>query len=988
MVELSLEERANIAYDEANYAKAAELYKELADIALENGHLKAYTDNLYLCGICYCENKEYGEGLNILETVCKYYHIISGGTTREECAVLEAIIDYKKRELSLENNEVTIGILNSSLDTSRSKLLKRYDELNETSRFAELSEDINEFYREMYMLDTDTIHILTHLNESENYRWLSTTPNYKNWFSGIKSLCKWCEIVKTEKNTEIIIALGEHYIDIWEPLLEKLSDEYESWNINDMFFEFYRGADSIGSSLIQIGKYREAVGFLLKCVNIIKPMLLWSNFNEVLLSGYIFYLYARCQKKLGKKLKGEATLTGLIKDLTRLLKIKESTYNGDEENIPDKAGIGVGYSYLGAYYDLEPRDIKSAITAYESAIEYGDYSSAKDLGSLYAEMGLSEKEKSLYENILEKSEDCEIQERLAGIYKDELNYKDAVELYQQLISDADPFQQVQYKHEMYRCMAYLEVDTTETLQFLKEMHRSHLATEGQATLESIKDLRALAYAYVSYANHLKKNGDLTGYDRYRSEAEQIYQKFFEDARPLISETLKTDDIEKLLPYVREYAYVLQGYLELLDRDNIKHLFDLVASYQAFTFEIDRLRSDPSLWQSLQQEDICAAISEHLRNDTAVLNYVLYYRDHRRRYGVFLLKRDTLAFYDLGDASDISKKAAGFLSAVTDFGKELAEVKIHLKDALLNPFSEELEDIKNLYVVRESGLENIPFHFLTEKDTAELISVRSLLRADRKSSDLSHVTVFSDPEYSFEDHEIKPDPYPTLTGSHIEAGLIEDIYKESVDRHSGRDANASRLRQAVKGSGSILHISSHHMRTYEKNSGYMAASKLILAGANNVEMTEEEKMLFGRDGTVSAAELNAQQMQQKLVVLAACQSANGITVEGGGGFGLARAFYTHGCRVVSALYPVGDFASAVFFHFFYQNLKRSKNPDSAIRFARSEMQKTDADKVKNILGRFVPEGSAASGRLKRELRHLGDHPFRHPFFWSGFILGGV
>ena len=105
MVELSLEERADIAYDEANYAKAAELYKELADIALENGDLKAYTDNLYLCGICYCENKEYGGGIDILDTVCKYYHIISGGTTREECAVLEAIIDYKKRNLSLENNE-------------------------------------------------------------------------------------------------------------------------------------------------------------------------------------------------------------------------------------------------------------------------------------------------------------------------------------------------------------------------------------------------------------------------------------------------------------------------------------------------------------------------------------------------------------------------------------------------------------------------------------------------------------------------------------------------------------------------------------------------------------------------------------------------------------------------------------------------------------------------------------------------------------------
>ena len=121
-----------------------------------------------------------------------------------------------------------------------------------------------------------------------------------------------------------------------------------------------------------------------------------------------------------------------------------------------------------------------------------------------------------------------------------------------------------------------------------------------------------------------------------------------------------------------------------------------------------------------------------------------------------------------------------------------------------------------------------------------------------------MTVFSDPEYSFEDHEIKPDPYPALTGSHIEAGLIEDIYEESVDRHSGRDANASRLRQAVKGSDSVLHISSHHIRTYEKNSGYMAASKLILAGANNMEVTEEEKkdLWKGRHCQRSGAECTA------------------------------------------------------------------------------------------------------------------------------------
>ena len=872
--------------------------------------------------------------------------------------------------------------------------------------FMEYHEYVNNAYKKISGLNKEAISTFRRTYKSGETEFY-TEPDYDSWFTGVDSICCWCKIIKTEENKNVIIDLSSHYINIWRPLLHVLSQKCESWNwnVSGIYHEFTFNAIYIGTCLYHIEAYTQAISFFLDYIDLVRPLLFLQNFDGILWSYcYIVYLCAACQKKVNNKEKGIAVLKNLIEDLKKiedfkkLVKIEADTY----VHVDNSSIIGMGYDFLGSYYDVEPRDIKSAIKAYESAIEHEYYPAAKDLGKLYAELDMIDKEKALYEKILkdltrfkERPLGDELnhtktmcQERLAGIYKDEFNYKEAVRLYQQLITNAEPLNQVQYKDEMYRCMAFLEVDTAETLEILEKMHHNHLATEGQASLESVKDLRALAYAYVSYANSLKQSGDITGYDSYRTAAEETYQKFFEDARPLVSEALKKDNVEKLLPYVREYAYVLQGYLELLDEENISHLFDLVASYQAFTFEIDQLKAEPDLWQSLQQEDISTAIAEQLREDTAVLNYVLHYKNHRKRYGVFLLKQDVLEFYDLGDATDISEQAAGFTDAVTDIQKDPTEACNDLNDTLLGPLSKALGDIEELYVIRETGLESIPFHFLTGKDTMELISVRALLMTDRNRMDMSHVTIFSDPKYSFDDHEIRPDPYPALTGSHIEAEMIENVYGASVCRHSGRDASVSELRQAAEKSDAILHISSHHIRTYEKNSGYMAASRLIMAGANNLEMTEEETKVFGKDGTVSAADLNTQQMKPKLVILAACQSANGITVEGGGGFGLARAFYNHGCRVVSALYQVGDFASAVFFYFFYQDLKQSEDPDSAIRFARDRIQKTDKDKVEDILLRSISKESSAFKRLRRELRHLGEYPFRHPFFWSGFILGGL
>jgi CHAT domain-containing protein len=75
---------------------------------------------------------------------------------------------------------------------------------------------------------------------------------------------------------------------------------------------------------------------------------------------------------------------------------------------------------------------------------------------------------------------------------------------------------------------------------------------------------------------------------------------------------------------------------------------------------------------------------------------------------------------------------------------------------------------------------------------------------------------------------------------------------------------------------------------------------------------------------------------RLVVLAACDSAQGA-LEGGGGANLARAFLAAGTRtVVAALWQIDDRASEELFAAFYERVRRGIVPATALREAQLSM----------------------------------------------------
>ena len=122
-----------------------------------------------------------------------------------------------------------------------------------------------------------------------------------------------------------------------------------------------------------------------------------------------------------------------------------------------------------------------------------------------------------------------------------------------------------------------------------------------------------------------------------------------------------------------------------------------------------------------------------------------------------------------------------------------------------------------------------------------------------------------------------------------------------------------------------------------------------------------------DGLLTAKEIVSEwRLEADLVTLSGCQTALGRETPGEGHIGLASAFLQAGARsLLVSLWRVEDRASALLMDRFYENL--DEHPAGAHRKAQALR--------------------AAKHWLRDYTDEHGDQPFRHPVYWSGFVLLG-
>lgn len=447
-------------------------------------------------------------------------------------------------------------------------------------------------------------------------------------------------------------------------------------------------------------------------------------------------------------------------------------------------------------------------------------------------------------------------------------------------------------------------------------------------------------------------------------------------------------------------YSLEGFSEIpkredLERQILDREYALAPYYRTIDFKLHMQQATPD------------AIQAKLPGCAALLEYGKYYnfsKEHYtqnqtgagERYFVFLIKKDSLCLFELGDSSKIDaliEQARELLTKEEDAGQTLHS----LYQCLIGPVENELKEISQLFIAPDSELFKLPFELLqneaSERLTQRIPAIsyvstgRDLLRFSDKAAaaPIKDITIIADPEYDLSDSKIeslndqgnedrnviaqtsrnfdgqlKADSINELPFTAVEAGQIADLFGRAATVLSGSKATETAIRQP--GSPSVIHLSTHGFAFAPQNADIQQKSDLFdpvdrgsriqraenpmlrcglaFAGICNWLKGETLPEEFG-DGFLSGMDvLSLELSNTDLVVLPACQTGLGDMQTGEGIQGLRRAFELTGVHtLICTLWNVNDLASAILMTAFYKNLLLHQMSKTAALTAAKEYTRT-------------------------------------------------
>jgi CHAT domain-containing protein len=197
-------------------------------------------------------------------------------------------------------------------------------------------------------------------------------------------------------------------------------------------------------------------------------------------------------------------------------------------------------------------------------------------------------------------------------------------------------------------------------------------------------------------------------------------------------------------------------------------------------------------------------------------------------------------------------------------------------------------------------------------------------------------------------------FEPLAASGEEVKEVKEWYqryrkKERAEVWSGADASKARL-MLMKSPPRVLHLATHGFYLANESREPMLTSGLALAGANR-ELTG-----IRTDGIMFALEAQGLNLEDtELVVLSACDTAQGSLDYSEGVYGLARTFRIAGARnVLVTLWKLNDGDARDFMVMFYKNwLAQSRSdPAAALRATQLSWIKQNGRRDPHIWAPYV------------------------------------
>lgn len=243
------------------------------------------------------------------------------------------------------------------------------------------------------------------------------------------------------------------------------------------------------------------------------------------------------------------------------------------------------------------------------------------------------------------------------------------------------------------------------------------------------------------------------------------------------------------------------------------------------------------------------------------------------------------------------------------------------------------DAEHLTIVSDGILHRLPFESLPGVAPTETLGERFQisvvpsatiwlrLRSAQSIDAAAATLVLADPELPH-GMAIGDAPLDPLPGARTEAAAIARILRlDAAAVRQGSAASESAVKDTSGRRYGLLHLAAHA----RADGVFPERSAVFLAAGSGRE-----------DGWLQPHEIAALDLRGSLVVLSACDSANGALLSGEGPLSLARAFFAAGASVVVATrWPLRDADAAFLMEGFYRELATGASVSRALQRARAE-----------------------------------------------------
>ena len=373
------------------------------------------------------------------------------------------------------------------------------------------------------------------------------------------------------------------------------------------------------------------------------------------------------------------------------------------------------------------------------------------------------------------------------------------------------------------------------------------------------------------------------------------------------------------------------------------------------------------------------------SQTALLEYVV---TENRTYLFVLTKPNRtdpvrLKVYPIEvSARELATRVADFRQRLAGNSADFKEPARSLYDLLLQPAQTELDGREAIYIVPSEGLWELPFQALLSKLNKYVLEDHALsyapslsvLREMKKKAVAQRVTGRSANSDGYLT-KVSTAASPTLPrllaiGNPSLSGRT--VSQLSFSRSDGSFDSLPQAEQEVKAIGEIYGAQESTIligTTAREETFKATASKYPVLHFAAHGVFDDANPLYSRillatesdseDGLLEAREIMKLDLHADLAVLSACQTARGQVGSGEGLIGMSWALFIAGTSTtVASQWRVDSASTARLMIDFHRNLQSEK-----VRTGMAEALRQAAIKL------------------------MADPKYRHPFFWSGFVVVG-